>query len=187
MGPPRRVGGGVKTALLDGRPRNRRGVGSVPPPTALWRESVPPPYPTRGVSTPPPALRRRLVPPYGTDPAPKKPSGMQYFWDAHTHRNNKTMESSIFEIRNRISVATPAQPCDGHVETKSDAPGLWMVTLNESQCELGRRLEVVRRPVYRRLSPKSIVTVYFLSQLWPNKIWRWSIHQNRLQLQYLNM
>ena len=30
-------------------------------------------------------------------------------------------------------------------------------------------LGVVRRPVYRRLGPKSVVTDDFLSYLWPNK------------------
>ena len=34
-----------------------------------------------------------------------------------------------------------------------------MVTLNKSQCELG--WELFRRPVYRRLSPKSVVMVDF--------------------------
>jgi len=88
---------------------------------------------------------------------------------------------------NRMSVAMPALPCDGYAETKSNTPGLWMVTLNKSQCEHGRRLGVARRPVYKHLSPKSIVTLYFLSYLWHNKIWKRSIHQNRLQMQYSNM
>ena len=69
-------------------PRNRRGDGSVPPP-----------QPYGGSQYHPPALRRRSVPSYGTDPTPMKPSGMEYFWDSNTHRNNKTMKSSIFEIR----------------------------------------------------------------------------------------
>jgi len=33
--------------------------------------------------------------------------------------------SSVFEIRNRMSAATPAQPYDGHVETKLDAGCGW--------------------------------------------------------------
>jgi len=33
-------------------------------------------------------------------------------------------------------------------------------------------LGVVRRPVYMRISPKSVVTIDFESQLWPNKIWK---------------
>jgi len=46
---------------------------------------------------------------------------------------------------------------------------------SDDRCLRPRRLsprELFGKSLYRRLDPKSVVTVDFLSQLWPNRIWR---------------
>ena len=58
-----------------------------------------------------------------------------------------------------MSVATPALPCDGHVETKLDAGCEWSRQIKASVNLTG----IIWRPVSRRLSPKSVVTEDFLS------------------------
>ena len=78
---------------------------------------------------------------------------------------------AIMAFRKRSDICNWFPGLDGHVKTKSDA-----------SCECSRQIKAsarvwawmgfVREPVYRRLSPKSIITVDFLSWLWPNKIWR---------------
>jgi len=112
---------------------------SVPPPAGQVR--IPPcgtgPYSTGGVHNPP--LRDRSVPSPPTGPYPPR--------DSEWHVTNicagitlyrkypKYSEGPrIFETRNRMSVATPALPCDGHVETKSDAGCEWSRQIKASVC-----------------------------------------------------
>jgi len=68
-------GGGYRPHPSTGAKELRQGIQGTIEGSGLY----PPPKPYGGSRYPPPALRRRLVPPYGTDPAPIKPSGMEYF------------------------------------------------------------------------------------------------------------
>jgi len=73
----------------------------------------------------------------------------------NTHPKKNSEGPHIFEAQNQVTVATPALSCDGHVQTKSEGGCEWSGWIKLVWDWLG----VVQRPVYRRLSPKSVVTV----------------------------
>ena len=79
-----------------------------------WDRSVPPPL-TWGAGYGPD--------PYGTGPYP--PFDEQFGWnhniqEIHTLKNIQRDHMFWFEIRNRVTVATPVLSCDSHVQIKSE-------------------------------------------------------------------